>query len=120
MNQSIKQSQAILQGLRLRTSLETSTMYQMIGRDEPVRAPRYNVLPQGNNTFVIIDRTTGTPKGERFGHVNACRLAQQLEDNADCFASTRSAAKHFAGWILRWTLVLAAILLIFAYYGTGI
>ncbi|MNP57168.1 hypothetical protein D3C76_1519690 [compost metagenome] len=120
MNQTIRQSHAILQGLRLRISLETSTMYQMIGRDEPVHAPRYNVLPRGNNTFVIVDRSTGTPKGERFGHVNACQLAQQLEDNADFFASTRSAAKHFAGWMLRWTLVLAAVLLVFAYYGAGI
>ena len=120
MNQTIRQSQAILQGLRLRTSLETSTMYQMIGRDEPVRAPRYNILPRGNNTFVIIDRSTGTPKGERFGHVNACQYAQQLEENADFFASTRSAAKHFACWMLRWTLVLAAILLVYAHYGTGL
>ena len=119
MNQSIRQSQAILQGLRLRTSLETSTMYQMIGRDEPVRVPRYSVVPRGSNTFVVIDRSNGTPKGERFGHVNACQLAQQLEDNADFCASTRSAAKHFAGWMLRWTLVLAALLLAFVYYGAG-
>ena len=119
MNQTIRQSQAILQGLRLRTSLETSTMYQMIGRDEPVRAPRYNVLPRGNNTFVVINRSTGTPKGERFGHDNACQYAQQLEESADFFASTRSAAKHFAGWMLRWALVLTAMLLVFAYYGAG-
>ncbi|MGX0890926.1 hypothetical protein AB7M22_002934 [Pseudomonas sp. ADAK2 TE3594] len=119
MNPTIRQSQAILQGLRLRTSLATSTMYQMIGRDEPVRAPRYNVLPRGNNTFMVIDRSTGMPKGERFGHVNACQFARQLEDNADFFASTLSAAKQFAGWMLRWSLVLTAILFAFAYYGAG-
>lgn len=119
MNQTIRQSQAILQGLRLRTSLETSTMYQMIGRDEPVHAPRYNVLPRGNNAFVVIDRSTGTPKGERFGHDNACQLAQQLENNADLFISARSATKHFIGRMLRWTLVLTAILLVFAYYGAS-
>ena len=91
----------------------------MIGRDEPVRAPRYNVVPRGSNTFVVIDRSTGTPKGERFGHANACQYAQQLEENADFFTSTRSAAKQFAGGILRWTLVLTAILLVFAYYGSS-
>jgi hypothetical protein len=119
MNQTIRQSQAILQGLRLRTSLETSTMYQMIGRDEPVRVPRYNVVPRGSNTFVVIDRSTGTLKGERLGHAHACQLAQQLEDNADLFASTRSTTKQFAGRMLRWALVLTAMLLVFAYYGAG-
>jgi len=119
MNQSIRQSQAILQGLRLRTSLETSTMYQMIGRDAPVRVPRYNVVPRGSNTFVVIDRSNGTPKGERFGHVNACQFAQQLEDNSDFFAARRKSIKKFAYTLLRWTAGTALMLIVFAYYGAG-
>ena len=47
MNQTIRQSQAILQGLRLQTSLATTEMYQRIGRDEPARILNYTVVPRG-------------------------------------------------------------------------
>ena len=119
MNQTIRQSQAILHGLRLRTSLATAEMYQRIGRDEPVRAPRFNVVPRGSNTFEVIERSTGTTKGERFGHDSACQLAQQLEDNADFFAARCKSMKKYSRTLLRWTAGAALMLIVFAYYGAG-
>lgn len=119
MNQTIKQSQAILHGLRLRTSLATSEMYQHIGREEPVRAQRFTVIPRGGNTFEVIERSTGTAKGELFGHDNACQFARQLEDNAEFFAASHKTAKAFARTLLRWTAGLALMLFLFVYFGAG-
>ena len=119
MNQTIKQSQAILHSLRLRTSLGTSEMYQIIGRKELVRAQRFTVIPRGSNTFEIFERSTGTTKGELFGHDNACQFARKLEDNAEFFAATRKTAKALARTLLRWTAGLALMLFLFAYFGAG-
>lgn len=120
MNQTIRESQAILHGLRLRTSLATAEMYQRIGRDEPVPAPRYNVVPRGSNTFEVVERSTGTAKGKRFGHDSACQLAQQLEDNANFFAARRKSMKKFSRRLLRSAAGAALMLIVFAYYGAGL
>ena len=119
MNQTIRQKQAVLQVLHDRLSMPTAEMYQKIGREESVCALRFKVVPIGSNTFEVVERSTGASKGERFGHDNACQLAQQLENNADFFAAKRTAAKTFARALLRWTVGAALILTLFAYYGAG-
>ncbi len=108
MNQTIRQNQAILQGLRFQTSLATTEMYQCIGRDEPVRILHYTVVPRGGITFEVIERSTGTAKGEPFG-----------DDNASQFAASHKPAKAFARTLLRWTTGSALLLILFAYFGAG-
>lgn len=117
MNQTIQQSQAVLQALRGRISLSTSEMYKMIGREEPVRASRFKVVPLGKNTFDVIDRSTGRSRGSHTGHDNACRYTQQLEDRADFFASVRAITRYACRTALRWTIGLSIALVVFAYYG---
>ena len=119
MNQTIRQKQAVLQVLRDRLSMSTAEMYQKIGREVPVSTLRFNVVPRGGNTFEIIERSTGTAKGERFGHDSACLLTQQLESNADYFDAKCTALKAFARKLLRWTAGSALLLTLFAYYGAG-
>ena len=117
MNQTIRHNQAVLQVLRARVSLSTSEMYQMIGREEPVRAPRFNVIPLGGNKFDVIDHDTGVSKGEREGHGMACDYAKQLEKNAVYFEEIRESGRVFARTLLRWTIGCAVLLAVFAYYG---
>jgi len=117
MNQTIRHKQAFLQVMRERVALSTSEMYQKIGRDEPVRQPRFNVVPRGNNSFDVVERATGTSRGARSGHDTACQFAQKLEDNAIYFESVRLAGRHFARSMLRWMVGMSVILAIFAYYG---
>ncbi len=108
MNQTIRQSQAILQRLRLKTSLATTEMYQRIGRDEPIRILQYTVVPHGGITVEVIERSTGTAKGESFGH-----------DNVRQFAACHKPAKAFARTLLRWTTGSTLLLILFAYFGAG-
>jgi len=108
MNQTIRQSQAILQGLRLQTSLAATEMYQRIGRDEPVRILQYTVVPRGGITVEVIERSTGTTQGESFAH-----------DNVSQFAACHKPAKTFARTLLRWTTGSALLLILFAYFGAG-
>lgn len=108
MNQTIRQSQAILQGLRFQTPLATNEMYQRIGRDKPVRILNYRVAPRGGITFEVIKRSTGSANGEPFGHNNACQ-----------FTASHKTAKAFASTLLRWTIGSALLLILFAYFGAG-
>ncbi|MEF9671919.1 hypothetical protein QNM99_03690 [Pseudomonas sp. PCH446] len=117
MNQTIRQKQAVLQVLRDRFALSTAEMYQKIGRDDPARAPRFNVVPMGRNTFDIIERATGHSRGARQGHDTACRYAAQLEHNADFVGAARATGKRFFRTLLRWTLGMALMLAVFAWYG---
>lgn len=117
MNPTIRQNQAVLQVLRERVSLSTSEMYQMIGREEPVRAPRFNVIPLGGNKFDVVEHNTGVSKGKRDGHDLACDYAKQLEKNADYFEEIRQSGRFFARTLLRWTVGCAVLLAVFAYYG---
>ena len=119
MNQTIRQKHAVLQVLRARVLLSTSEMYQMIGREEPVREPRFNVIPLGGNKFDVIEHDTGLSRGERDGHGVACDYAKQLEKNADLFEEVRVSARHFGRTMLRWTIGAAALLVVFAYFGAG-
>ncbi|WP_338523334.1 hypothetical protein NUH87_26630 [Pseudomonas batumici] len=117
MNQTIRQKQAVLQVLRDRLTLSTAEMYQKIGRAEPARAPRFNVVPLGRNTFDIIERATGESRGARQGHDTACHYAKQLEHSADFVGSVRVARRHFFSTLLRWTIGAAIALAVFALYG---
>lgn len=117
MNPAIQQSQAVLQALRERVSLSTSEMYMKIGREEPVKVPRYNVVPLGKNTFDVIERATGRSRGARLGHDGACQYAEELEHIADFTYAVKSTSKRFGSRLLRWTIGFAAILVVFAYYG---
>ena len=117
MNQTIRQKHAVLQVLRERLSMSTSEMYQMIGREEPVRAPRFNVVPIGKNKFDVIERSTGLSRGARDGHDTACDYAKQLEKNADFFEEVRVTTSRFGRTLLRWTIGTALLLIVFAYYG---
>ena len=117
MNQTIRQKQAVLQVLRERVSMSTSEMFQLIGREEPVRAPRFNVIPLGGNKFDVVDHDTGLSRGERDGHSMACDYAKQLEKNADFFEEIRSSSRQFGRTLLRWTIGCAFLLAAFAWYG---
>ena len=108
MNQTIRQSQAILQGLRLQTSFATTKMYQRIGRDEPVRILNYTVVPHNGITIEVIRRSTGSVKGEPLGNNNAHQLT-----------ASHKSAKAFARTLLRWTTSSALLLILFAYFGAG-
>ena len=117
MNQAIQQSQAVLQALRERVSLSTSEMYMKIGREEPVKVLRFNVVPLGKNLFDVVERSSGVSRGERTGHDGACKYADQLERNADFFDAAKSTSKRFGWRMARWTAGFAALLVVFAYYG---
>ncbi|WP_338572049.1 hypothetical protein V6L78_28290 [Pseudomonas canadensis] len=117
MNPAIQQSQAVLQALRERVSLSTSEMYMKIGREEPVKVPRFNVVPLGKNLFDVVERSTGESRGARTGHDGACQYADQLERNADFFDAAKTTSKRFGFRMLRWTAGFAVMLAVFAYYG---
>lgn len=117
MNQTIRQKQAVLQALRDRFALSTSEMYVMIGREEPVKTPRFNVVPLGKNLFDVVERSSGVSRGERTGRDGACQYADQLERNADFFSAAKETSRRFGFRMLRWTLGFAAMMVLFAYYG---
>lgn len=117
MNPAIQQSQAVLQALRERVSLSTSEMYMKIGRDEPVKMPRFNVVPLGNNLFDVVERSSGASRGASTGHNGACQYADQLERNADFIRAAKATSLLFGARLLRWTISFASLLVVFAYYG---
>ena len=117
MNQAIRQKQALLQVMRERVAISTSEMYQKIGREAPVPAPRFNVIPLGGNQFDVVEHDTGISRGAREGHDMACNYAKQLEQNANFFEGVRASGSHFGRILLRWTIGCAALLFVFAYFG---
>jgi hypothetical protein len=82
-----------------------------------VRAPRFNVIPLGGNKFDVIEHDTGLSRGARDGHGMACDYAKQLEKNADFFEEVQVTAGRFGRSMLRWALVGALMLVVFAYFG---
>lgn len=117
MNPAIQQSQAVLQALRERVSLSTSEMYMKIGREEPVKVPRFNVVPLGKNLFDVVERSTRASRGARTGHKCACQYAEQLERNADFFSTAITTSRRLGFRMLRWTVGFALMMVLFAYYG---
>ncbi|EPF68296.1 hypothetical protein [Pseudomonas syringae] len=112
MHQTISQRRAILEGLRQRCNLSTVEFYDKVGRHKPAALPRFIVVPNGNNEFGIVERSTSTVHGVHRGHSAACKAADQLEDQP---IRQRSFATH----MLRWTAVIATGLALFALYGAS-
>ncbi len=119
MNQTIKQSQAIYQGLRERCTLSTAEFYDKVGRVNPASAPRFQVVPCGNNEFSVVDRETDQTKAVCTGIDKAVRFAKHRDDAPVAVQEQRPIKKHadFATWMLRWTCILSFILGMFAFFG---
>ncbi|KWS97195.1 MULTISPECIES: hypothetical protein [Pseudomonas syringae group] len=112
MHQTISQRRAILEGLRQRCTLSTAEFYDKVGRKNPAALPRFTVVPNGNNEFGIVERSSGTVRGVLRGHSAACRAAEQLEAKP---VRHSSIATH----MLRWTAAIATGFVLFALYGAS-
>ncbi|KGS15041.1 hypothetical protein [Pseudomonas coronafaciens] len=112
MHQTISQRRAILEGLRQRCNLSTAEFYDKVGRKNPAALPRFTVVPNGNNEFGIVERSTGTVRGVHRGHGAACKAAERLETQP---VRQPSIATH----MLRWTAAIAAAFVLFALYGAS-
>ncbi len=112
MNQTISQRRAILEGLRQRCTLSTAEFYDKVGRFNPATLPRFTVIPNGNNEFGIVERSTGVVRGVHQGHGAACKVAAQLE-------AQPGRKRSFASYMLLWTSAIATGLALFALYGAG-
>ncbi|MDU8542936.1 hypothetical protein [Pseudomonas syringae group sp. J248-6] len=112
MHQTISQRRAILEGLRQRCNLSTAEFYDKVGRKNPAALPRFTVVPNGNNEFGIVERSSGTVRGVLRGHSAACRAAEQME-------AQPVRQPSFASYMLRWTAAIATGLALFALYGAS-
>ncbi|KIQ36470.1 hypothetical protein [Pseudomonas viridiflava] len=112
MHQTISQRRAILEGLRQRCTLSTAEFYDKVGRFNPATLPRFTVVPNGNNEFGVVERSTGVVRGVHCGHSAACKAAEQLEAKP---VRKRSFASH----MLRWTAAFATGIALFALYGVS-
>ncbi|RMV85158.1 hypothetical protein ALP04_02089 [Pseudomonas amygdali pv. sesami] len=112
MHQTISQRRAIYEGLRQRCTLSTAEFYDKVGRKNPAALPRFTVVPNGNNEFGIVERSTGNVHGVHRGHCAACKIAEQLEAQPVRQLS-------FATHMLRWTAAIATGLALFALYGAS-
>lgn len=110
MHPSFAQKVAVLEALRLRSAAARSEFYAKTQRLEPIRLPRFNVIPSGNNQFGIVERDSGTVHHVCTGHGAACRAAQRLEEQP-------ARQPSIATLMLRWTFGIAVILALFAAYG---
>ena len=113
MHPSIAQRITVLEGLRARTRQATDEFYQKPNMIAPPLAPRYIVKPSGNNTFDVIERSTGKVIAERFGHNNATGHARELEAKAGQFN-----VKQFGKFLSSWTLRFGITLTVFAFFGS--
>lgn len=116
-NQPISQSanqpaSCNLEGLCQRCPLSTAEFYDKVGRKNPAALPRFTVVPNGNNEFGIVERSTGNVRGVHRGHSATCKAADQLEAQP---VRQRSFATH----MLRWTAAIATGLALFALYGAS-
>ncbi|GFZ70601.1 hypothetical protein PSE10C_13430 [Pseudomonas amygdali pv. eriobotryae] len=112
MHHSISQRRAILEGLRQRCTLSTAEFYDKVGRRNPAALPRFTVIPNGNNEFGIVERSTGLVRAVHKGHGVACKAASHLE-------TTPVRQPSFASYMLRWTSAIATGLALFALYGVS-
>ncbi|MDU8358020.1 hypothetical protein [Pseudomonas syringae group sp. J309-1] len=119
MNQTIKQSQAIYQGLRERCTLSTAEFYSKVGRTNPASAPRFQVVPCGNNEFSVVDRKTDQTKAVCTGIDKAVRFAKRRDEAPVAVQARRPTKKpaDFATWMLRWICIVAFCMGMFAFFG---
>ena len=112
MHPSFAQRVTALEGLRARAHQATAEFYQKPGVQPPPLAPLIIVRPSGNNTFSLINRTTGVVVAERFGHNNATAHARELEAKAAQFS-----IKQFGKALRNWALRIGAMLAVFVFFG---
>ena len=113
MHPSFAQRLTALEGLRARTRQATAEFYQKPGVMAPPLAPIFIVKPSGNNTFEVIERSTGKIIAELFGHNNATGHARALEAKTKQFN-----VKLFGRFMRNWTLRISAILAAFVFFGS--
>ncbi len=112
MHPSFAQRVTALEGLRARARQATAEFYQKPGVQPPPLAPLIIVRPSGNNTFSLINRTTGVVVAERFGHNNATAHARELEAKVAQFS-----IKQFGKALRNWALRIGAMLAVFVFFG---
>ena len=112
MHPSFAQRVTALEGLRARARQATAEFYQKPGVQPPPLAPLIIVRPSGNNTFSLINRTTGVVVAVRFGHNNATAHARELEAKAAQFS-----IKQFGKALRNWALRIGAMLAVFVFFG---
>lgn len=112
MHQTISQRRTILEGLRQRCTLSTAEFYDKVGRPNPAPLHRFNVIPNGNNQFGVVERSSGIVRQVCTGHGAACKLAERLEVEPPAPQQLT-----FATYMVRWTLAFCVILVLFALYG---
>lgn len=119
MSQTISQRRAIYQGLRDRCTLSTAEFYDKVGRTNPASAPRFQVVPCGNNEFSVVDRETDRTKAMCTGIDKAVRFAKRIDETPVAVQKQQKAQKpdRFATFMLRWTCALSFILGMFAFFG---
>jgi len=113
MNQTISQMRAVHEGLRQRTQAATAE-YESKSR---LSTPRFVVVPHKCNKFGVVDRKTGVERVEVAGHMEACRAAQKLEDQAAFTQAAHLTASNMARWMFRWTAVFCLMIAAFAFFG---
>ena len=113
MHPSIVQRITVFEGLRARTRQAIDEFYQKPNMIAPALAPRYIVKPSGNNTFDVIERSTGKVITERFGHNNATSHARELEEKAAKFS-----VKQFGKILSSWALRIGITLTVVAFFGS--
>ncbi|MEC4167318.1 hypothetical protein VSQ82_08680 [Pseudomonas sp. MS-1(2024)] len=70
-------------------------------------------IPNGNNTFSLINRATGVVLAERLGHNNATSHVRALEAKEAQFG-----IKQFGQPLRSWAIRISAILAVFAFLGS--
>ena len=108
MHQTIQQKRAILDVLRQRAQA---------ARADFNAKPRFVVVPHQNNLFGVVDRQTGVERAEVAGHNSACRAAESFENVANFTKAAQVTVGNFAQLMLRWTVILCAILTGFVVLG---
>lgn len=116
MNQTIRQSQELLAGMRQRLKGYNTAARRSAGLP-PDRPCRFQVYPAGRNAFAVLDRTSGRQRGARHGHLEACQFAQHLEEQAELQDTQRIDAKYFGRTMMLWTLLFGAVIASFMLFG---
>ncbi|MUF08022.1 hypothetical protein GNF76_27135 [Pseudomonas sp. CCM 7893] len=83
MHPLIQQRSEGLAALRVRTTIATSTLYAMIGKELPVQEVRFQVVNKGSGAYHVVERSTGKVMGMCFTWKAAINRAQVLEARAD-------------------------------------
>lgn len=82
MHPSIQQRVDGVAALHIRSNIATAAFYALIGKDQPVKEVRFQVVTKGN-AYHIVERSTGLTKGFRWTWKEAVNFAQVLEARAD-------------------------------------